>query len=78
MKILRCLFSLILLLLLAACTGPTVRDDYPEPEAGSAFEPGQDGPFANLEADFAKTHGSQESGFLLLENNTEDLKWRVA
>ncbi len=78
MKIYTCFMSLILLFLVAACTGPTVREDYPEPEPSFASEPGQDGPLADLEAAFAKTHGSQKSGFLLLENNTEALKWRLA
>lgn len=78
MKLYRCFISLILLFLVAACTGPTVREEYPEPEPSSASEPGQDGPLADLETAFAKTHGSQKSGFLLLENNTEALKWRLA
>jgi putative cardiolipin synthase len=62
----------------AACTGPTIREDYPEPEPSYALEPGQNGPLADLEAAFAKTHGSEKSGFLLLENNTEALNWRLA
>ena len=78
MKLMRCFISLILMFLLAACTITTLREDYPEPEPSIASEPGRDGPFADLEADFAKTHGTQESGFLLLENNTEALNWRLA
>jgi putative cardiolipin synthase len=78
MKLMRCFISLTLLLLLAACTGPTVRDDYPEPEPSFTSEPGQDVPFADLETAFSKTHGSQKSGFLMLENNTEALNWRLA
>lgn len=77
MKLLRCFISLILLLLVAAsCT--TIRKDYPEPPPTKASLPGPDGPFADLEAEFAKTHGSEKSGFILLENNTEALKWRLA
>ncbi len=76
MKIFRCLLSFTLLLLLASCT--TIRQDYPEPPQTKASLPGPDGPFADLEAGFAKTHGSEQSGFLLLENNTEALNWRLA
>jgi len=61
---------------MVACT--TIRKDYPKPEPSSASAPGSDGPFADLEAEFAKTHGSEKSGFLLLENSTEALKWRLA
>ena len=78
MKFLRCLFTLALLVLLAACNIITVRENYPEPEPSFASEPGRNGPFADLEAAFANTHGPQKSGFLLLENNTEALNWRLA
>lgn len=78
MKLYRCFISLILVFLVAACTGPSVRQEYPKPEPSYALEPGQKGPLAGLEAAFAKIHGSQKSGFLLLENNTEALKWRLA
>jgi putative cardiolipin synthase len=62
--------------LLAACT--SIREDYPEPQLAKASLPGTDGPFADLEAEVAKTHGSEKSGFVLLENNTEALNWRLA
>ena len=78
MKFLRCFLSLFLLFLVTACTGPSVREEYPKPEPSYALEPGQDGPLADLEAAFVKTHGSQKSGFLLLENSAEALKWRLA
>ncbi len=73
-----CFFCLTLLILLSACTGPVIRDEYPEPEPGYASEPAQDGPFADLERKFEKTHGIEKSGFLLLENNLEALEWRLA
>ena len=76
MTIFRCLISFTLLLLLAACT--TIRQDYPKPPPSNVSLPGPEGPFADLEAGFAKTHGSEQSGFLLLENNTEALNWRLA
>jgi len=55
-----------------------VREDYSKPQPSYALEPGQVGPFADLEAAFAKIHGTQKSGFLLLENNAEALRWRLA
>jgi putative cardiolipin synthase len=76
MKIFRLCSTLILCFLLAACT--TIREDYPKPKPSNAFAPGSDGPFADLEAEFARAHGSEESGFMLLENSTEALKWRLA
>ena len=76
MKLSKILFSLTLIVLLASCT--TVREDYPDPEPSFSSEPGASGPLADLETAFAKQHGSQKSGFLLLENNAESLKWRLA
>jgi putative cardiolipin synthase len=76
MKILKIFLFLTLLILPVSCT--TVRQDYPHPEKSFAFEPGASGPFADLESVFAKRHGPQKSGFLLLENSAESLKWRLA
>jgi putative cardiolipin synthase len=76
MKILKIFLFLTLLILPVSCT--TVRQDYPHPEKSFAFEPGASGPFADLESVFAKRHGPQKSGFLLLENSAESLNWRLA
>ena len=76
MKLFKFYIPLFFCFLLAACTA--IRQDYPEPPPAQASLPGPDGPFAGLEAEFAKTHGSEKSGFLLLENNTEALNWRLA
>ena len=76
MKIYRYFICLSLLFLLAACT--TIREDYPEPVPSSALAPRPDGPFADLEAEFAATHGGEKSGFKLLENSTAALNWRLA
>ena len=76
MKSFRFYIPLFFCFLLAACTA--IRKDYPEPPPAQASLPGTDGPFADLEAEFAKTHGNEKSGFLLLENNTEALNWRLA
>jgi putative cardiolipin synthase len=76
MKLLKFIFVLIALTLIFACTH--VRKDYPEPEPSFALEPGQQGPFADLEAAFSQRHGTQKSGFLLLDHNGESLNWRLA
>jgi len=64
------------LILPASCA--TVREDYPDPEPSFASDPGASGPLADLASAFARQHGPQKSGFLLLENNGESLKWRLA
>jgi len=76
MKILKFFLFLILMILPASCA--TVREDYPDPVPSFASKPGTSGPLADLESEFAQQHGSQKSGFLLLENNRESLKWRLA
>jgi putative cardiolipin synthase len=76
MTLFRFYIPLFFCFLLAACTA--IRKDYPEPPPANASLPAPDGPFADLEAEFAKTHGREKSGFLLLENNTEALNWRLA
>ena len=76
MKILKRILLLTILMVAASCT--TIREDYPDPEPNFASEPGVSGPLADLESAFAREHGSQNSGFLLLENNAESLKWRLA
>ncbi len=76
MKISKFFLFLILLILPASCA--TVREGYPDPENSFASKPGASGPLADLESVFAKQHGSKKSGFLLLENNADSLKWRLA
>ena len=76
MKIFKIFFVLCLLIAVSACT--TVRNDYPEPKPGFALDPGKQGPLAENESVFARQHGTQKSGFLLLDNNQESLNWRLA
>ncbi len=76
MKIINFILFFILLILPASCVN--VREDYPDPEPSFASEPGTSGPFAELESAFARQHGPEKSGFMLLENNGESLKWRLA
>jgi len=76
MRLLKLCLFLTLLILPASCA--TVREDYPDPQPSFASEPAASGPLADLESTFSKQHGSQKSGFLLLENSAESLKWRLA
>jgi len=71
-------FFLFLILLMIPMSCATIREDYPDPEPNFASEPGVSGPLADLESAFARQHGTKKSGFLLLENNAESLKWRLA
>jgi len=71
-------FTLLLTLLIFAASCATVKEDYPDPEPGFASVPGVSGPLADLESVFAAKHGSEKSGFMLLENSEEALKWRLA
>ena len=76
MKFLKLFLLLTILIFAASCT--TIREDYPDPEPSFASEPATSGPFAELESTFARQHGPEKSGFMLLENNGESLKWRLA
>ena len=76
MKLLKTFLLLATLIFIASCT--TIREDYPPPEPTFAFAPATSGPFAELESAFARQHGIENSGFMLLENNEESFEWRLA
>ena len=67
MKLLNFFSFLIFVILLSACT--SVRKDYLDAKPGYASKPSDHGTFAELEYTFAKEHGSQKSGFMLLEKS---------
>ncbi len=75
MKLSRFIFVLILMIFVGSCT--TAPKEVPEPQPSYALEPGKDGAFADLEAAFIEKHGTQKSGFLLLDNNAESLHQRL-
>ena len=77
MKLSRYVFVLILMVSVCSCTTTTAPKEVAEPEPSYALEPGKDGAFADLEAAFIEKHGSQKSGFLLLDNNAESLHQRL-
>jgi putative cardiolipin synthase len=69
------LFAALLMLLLAGCAAVT---PWKKPPPDYALAPRADSAFAPIEAHIARQHGSEISGFHLLENNAEALKWRIA
>ena len=75
MKLSRYVFILILIALVGSCT--TAPKEFSEPQPSYALEPGKDGAFADLEAAFIEKHGTEKSGFLLLDNNRESLLQRL-
>jgi putative cardiolipin synthase len=70
-------YALIIILLISIGSCTTAPKEVAEPEPSFALEPGKDGAFADLEAAFVKKHGTQKSGFLLLDNNAESLLQRL-
>lgn len=63
------------LLALAGCAGlpqPVVR-----PEPATALPPQADSPYAPVEAGFRSAHGEGVSGFRLLSQNLDALRWRL-
>ncbi|MGD8975545.1 MAG: hypothetical protein PVJ56_19765, partial [Desulfobacterales bacterium] len=77
MKLSRYVFVLILMVSVFSCTTSTVPKEVAEPKPSYALPPGKDGAFADLETAFIEMYGSQESGFLLLDNNAESLHQRL-
>jgi putative cardiolipin synthase len=75
MKLSRFIFVLILMILVGSCT--TAPKEFSEPQPSYALEPAKDGPFADLEAAFINKHGTEKSGFLLLDNNAESFHQRL-
>ena len=78
MQLAKCVLLMTLMALLGSCTtAPAPPKEFAAPEPSFALEPGKDGPFADLEAAFVKKHGTEKSGFLLLDNNAESLQQRL-
>jgi putative cardiolipin synthase len=77
MKLSRYVFVLILMVSVCSCTTTTAPKEYAAPEPSYALKPGKEGAFAELEAAFIEKHGTQKSGFYLLDNNAESLHQRL-
>jgi len=69
---------LLALVLLAACAGPSLRKDIYRFEPTYASAPATDGILAEIASDIMKTHGSEHSGFKLLDESYDGLAWRLA
>jgi cardiolipin synthase C len=67
-----------LLALLALLPGCASTPAWQVATPSSAMAPRADSPFAALEQPIADVHGSQASGFRLLESNADGLLWRMA
>lgn len=69
---------LCIALLLAACAGPTLKEDRQLPPPSYALPPATEGLLADLAARIAATHGADRSGFHLLDSSYDGLAWRLA
>jgi putative cardiolipin synthase len=69
---------LLLALALATLAGCASVTPWKKPPPDYALAPRPDSAFAVIEDRIAKNHGSDMSGFRLLENNGKALQWRIA
>lgn len=63
---------------LSACSTSVVVPPYEPPPAEYASPPELDGAFSELEDYYRKEHGTETSGFELLDSNADALRWRLA
>jgi len=63
---------------LAACSGPSLREDIIKAEASYASPPATEGILADMAHDIFSTHGTEHSGFKLLDKSYDGLFWRLA
>jgi len=70
-------YAVVVFLLFSIVYCATPPKEFSKPEPSYALEPGKDGPFADLEAAFIKKHGTEKSGFMLLDKNAESLHQRL-
>jgi len=69
--------SLALSIMLAACAGPSLREDPERPEPSYAVPPATEGVLAGMADQIFTDHGPQHSGFKLLDGSYDALKWRL-
>ncbi|MEH6593487.1 MAG: phospholipase D family protein [Halioglobus sp.] len=67
-----------LCLTLAACATGVVVAPYEQPPAEHAIPPARDGAFSELDDYYRAEHGTDISGFELLDSNEDALRWRLA
>jgi putative cardiolipin synthase len=73
----RAVCTLAILLVLSACATRTVAP-YVKPEAQHAMSPRPDDAFSGIESSISRVHGTEASGFKLLDSNEDGLRWRLA
>lgn len=66
----------LLTLLFSACA--SLPTDFVAPPPETALKPAQSGILADMERSIARTQGSGQSGFSLLDRNADALEWRLA
>jgi len=62
----------------AGCAAPKMKDELIRTEPGFALAPADGGVVAEIARGVALEHGSEASGFQLLDASADGLKWRVA
>lgn len=70
--------SLLVLVLLAACTGPSLRKDIYKFDPTYASPPATEGILAEIASNVLETYGSEHSGFKLLDESYDSLALRLA
>ena len=67
-----------LAILLCACAGPQLKQDFQRPEPSYASPPASSGPLAAIAERVHASSGAEYSGFHLLDGSREALAWRLA
>ncbi len=68
----------VLALMLWACAGPQLQQDFERPEPSYALAPARTGTLADIAARIRAANGPERSGFHLLDGSHESLAWRLA
>ena len=68
--------SIALIIFTSACA--SLPTDYPAPEPSKALEPDPTTRLGQFEAEIARRHGSEVSGFEMIDANGDGLLWRLA
>jgi cardiolipin synthase C len=64
--------------LLLACSSASLKDSVQPPPASSAMPPASHGLLSDIARDIYQTHGTEYSGFRVLDNSHDGLYWRLA
>ena len=72
------LAGLLALALLAGCAGPKMKDEVIRPAPEYAKPPATEGILADMANAIFMEHGSEHSGFRLLDSSMDALLWRIA